>query len=128
MIFPPTSAIMPRPNWAGLPVTDRSVATMPVVWSASSVSVRVTVAFTVPLPRVSFAAALSTARRACSSCSVNVPVPLYSSAIGPTLTFTVPVNESPSTPVRVAPGTHGATRSGSSSAGHTTSIGAGTDR
>jgi hypothetical protein len=125
--LPPTSAIMPRPNWAGLPVMDRSVATVPLVWSPSWVSVMVTVAFTVPLPRESLAAALSTARRACSSRSVNVPVPLYSSTMGPTFTFMVPVNESPSTPVRVAPGMHGATRSGSSSAPQTTSIGAGTD-
>ena len=47
MILPPTSAIMPRPNWAGLPVIDRSVATTPEVRSPSSVSVRVTVAVTV---------------------------------------------------------------------------------
>ena len=30
-ILPPTSAIMPRPNWAGLPVMVSSVTTDPVV-------------------------------------------------------------------------------------------------
>src|SRR5947207_662354 len=45
MIFPPTSAIMPRPNCAGLPVIDRSVTTTPAVRSPSSAKVRVTVAF-----------------------------------------------------------------------------------
>jgi pimeloyl-ACP methyl ester carboxylesterase len=50
MIFPPMSAIKPRPNCAGFPVMDRSVTTTPEVRSPSSASVRVTVAFTVPLP------------------------------------------------------------------------------
>ncbi len=86
------------------------------------------VALTVPLPRVSFAFASMTALRACSSFSTYRPVPLKVSATGPSLTFTVPVNVSPSVPVSFAPGMHGATFSGFSKAVHTSSTGAGTDR
>src|SRR5690606_41304022 len=52
-ILPPTSEIMPLQNWAGLPVTLRSVATAPLVDPPSAVSVTVTVAAAVPAPRAS---------------------------------------------------------------------------
>src|SRR6266508_1515714 len=58
--LPPTSEIMPRPNWAGLPVIDRSVCTEPAVSSPSARSDTVTVAAAVPLPRESLPEALIT--------------------------------------------------------------------
>ncbi len=125
-ILPPTSEIMPRPNWAGLPVTFRSVATAPFVELPSAVSVTVTVAAAVPAPRASLPEALMTILRSSAFFSRNSPFPLYSRETGPSLTFTVPLNVSPSTEVRVAPGMQGATRSASSTAFHTSSMGAGT--
>ena len=92
-----TSCITPRPNCAGLPVIARSVCTWTSVDSADPFMVRVTVAPAVPLPRLSLPLASTTKRRAVSSFSVNVPLPLYTSAIGPSLTFTEPLNVSPST-------------------------------
>jgi hypothetical protein len=59
-------------------------------------SVVVTVARAVPGLRLSRPDASMTARRAASSRSTKRPVPLYSKVIGPSLTFTVPVNVSPS--------------------------------
>src|SRR5581483_8437841 len=48
-----TSASTPRPNWATLPVTVRSVTTLTRVPSPSGVSVAVMVALALPWPRVS---------------------------------------------------------------------------
>jgi len=50
MILPPTSSIRPRPNWAGLPVTIMSVATVTAVPSPFSARLAWTVAVTVPWP------------------------------------------------------------------------------
>ncbi len=51
--LPPTSAMTPRPNWAGFPVTLSVVCTMTCVWSPSAFSSDRTVADAVPAPRVS---------------------------------------------------------------------------
>ena len=75
MTRPLTSAITPRPNWAGRPVTVIVVCTTTRVWPASSLSVEVIVAAAVPLPRVSLPDASRTTFRACSSFSVNRAVP-----------------------------------------------------
>src|SRR5437764_2379742 len=45
-----TSAITPRPNWATLPVTARSVETVTLVPSPSGTRVAVTVALALPWP------------------------------------------------------------------------------
>src|SRR5699024_5676095 len=125
-ILPPTSEIIPLPNCAGRPVTLRSVATAPLVPSPSDSNVTVTVADAVPAPLASLPDASITSLRACSSFSWNSPEPLYKRLTGPSLTFTDPLNVSPSTLVNVAPGMHGATRCGSSIASHTCSTGADT--
>ena len=70
----------------------------------------VTVAPAVPLPRLSLPLASMTARWAASSRSTKAPVPEYTSAIGPSLTFTVPANPSSVTSVTVAPGKQPPTR------------------
>ena len=70
MILPATSVMMPRPSCAGLPVMDRSVATVTVVdVGVVSASVMVTMALAWPLPRESFPLALITAFLADSSVS-----------------------------------------------------------
>src|SRR5699024_1844200 len=98
-ILPPTSEIMPLPNCAGRPVTLRSVATAPLVPDSSAVNVTVTVADAVPAPLASLPDASITSLRACSSFSRNSPDPLYKRLTGPSLTFTDPLNVSPSTSV-----------------------------
>jgi hypothetical protein len=75
MTRPPTSAMTPRPNWAGRPVTVMLVRTRTRVCPASSVSEEVIVAAAVPLPRVSLPDASSTTVRVPSSFSVNRAVP-----------------------------------------------------
>ena len=76
MILPPTSAITPRPNWAGRPVTFIVVCTVTRVWPPpSSASHEWTVAEAVPAPRVSLPDASSLMDRACSSRSVNRALP-----------------------------------------------------
>ena len=75
MIRPPTSAITPRPNCAGRPVTVMLVRTTTRVWPASSWSEEWTVAAAVPLPRVSLPDASSTTVLVSSSRSVNRAVP-----------------------------------------------------
>ena len=75
MIRPPTSAITPRPNCAGRPVTVMLVRTRTRVWPASSCSEERTVAEAVPLPRVSLPAASSTTVLVASSFSVKRAVP-----------------------------------------------------
>ena len=106
-----TSCMTPRPNWAGLPVTLRSVTTRTRVSEPSGSMVIVTVAPAVPLPRLSLPLASMTARCPASSRSTKDPLPLYTKAIGPSLTLHVPSKESPSTEVTVAPGKHSATPS-----------------
>jgi hypothetical protein len=71
MIRPPTSAITPRPNCAGRPVTVMEVRTTTRVWPPSSCSEEVTLAAAVPLPRVSLPEASRTTVRVFSSFSVN---------------------------------------------------------
>ena len=75
MIRPLTSAMTPRPNWAGRPVTLIVVCTTTLVWPPSSCSVERMVAEAVPAPRVSFPDASSVTVRACSSRSTNLAVP-----------------------------------------------------
>ncbi len=75
MIRPPTSAITPRPNWAGRPVTVMVVRTSTRVWPASSCSEERIVAEAVPLPRVSLPDASSTTVLVASSRSVKRAVP-----------------------------------------------------
>ncbi len=67
----------PRPNCAALPVMLRSVVTSTSVASGpASVMTAVTMAPAVPLPRLSLPLASITIRRAASSFSTKVPVPL----------------------------------------------------
>ncbi len=76
MIRPPTSAMTPRPNWAGRPVTVIEVCTVTLVWPPpSSCNVERTVAEAVPLPRVSFPDPSSTTVRVFSSFSTKRAVP-----------------------------------------------------
>src|SRR3982750_3596298 len=117
---------MPRPNWAGRPVTVRSVITRTAVRSPSAASVAVTVAAAVPADRMSFPVASTTIRWAASSRSTKRPFPWYVSAIGPSFTFTVPVNVSSCTLVRVAPGIHGAILGRSSRTAQAEATGTGT--
>ncbi len=65
----------PRPNWAGLPVTWRSVVTSTWVPVPAGASAMRTVAPAVPLPRLSLPLASMTARWPASSRSTNFPVP-----------------------------------------------------
>ena len=71
MIRPPTSAITPRPNWAGRPVTVMVVRTRTRVWPFSSCREERIVADAVPLPRVSLPDASSTTVFVVSSFSVK---------------------------------------------------------
>ncbi len=66
----------PRPNCAGLPVTERSVTTSTSVAPDASAIETVTLAPAVPLPRLSFPLASTTNRWAASSFSTKVPEPL----------------------------------------------------
>src|SRR5687767_1549806 len=118
-----TSASTPRPNWATLPVTARSVTTCTAVPSPSAVSVAVMVALALPWPRVSRPSARSTARWASSSRSTNVALPLYCAVMGPTFTLTTPRYSSPSISCSSAPGMHGAMRSTSVSTAHACATG-----
>src|SRR5437763_1135553 len=74
--FAATSAITPRPNCAGLPVTLRSVRTCTFVVEPSPTSCAVTVAPAVPLPRDSLPLASMTARCAASSLLAKRASPL----------------------------------------------------
>jgi hypothetical protein len=121
-----TSCITPRPNCAGLPVTDRSVVTSTRVPSPEGASWIVTVAPAVPLPRLSLPLASMTARYAWSSRSRNVPAPAYWSAMGPSLTFTVPAKPSSLASVTTAPGKQLPTRCRSMKVAQVVPIGAGT--
>ena len=87
----------------------RSVSTDTSVEPPASAIETVTFAPAVPLPRLSLPLASTTKRWASASFSTNVPLPLYSSAIGPSLTFTDPENDSSSASVTWAPGKHSAT-------------------
>ncbi len=75
MIRPPTSAITPRPNCAGRPVTVMVVRTCTRVWPFSSCSEDRIVAEAVPLPRVSLPDASSTTVLVASSFSVKRALP-----------------------------------------------------
>ena len=70
-----TSCITPRPNWAGFPVTARSVTISTFVPVPSGAMVKVALAPAVPLPRLSRPLASTTRRRATSSFSTKVPEP-----------------------------------------------------
>ena len=70
-----TSAITPRPNWAGRPVTFSEVWTVTSVWSPSPCSSERTVAAAVPAPRVSLPDASKVTTPASRSRSVNRAVP-----------------------------------------------------
>ena len=74
--FALTSCITPRPNWAAGPVTRMSVSTCTRVPPSTSSIVDVIVAAAVPCPRLSRACARMTARRAASSASSILTVPL----------------------------------------------------
>ncbi len=125
--LPDTSCMTPRPNWATLPVTVRSVAIFtsvcPPPWSDRSA---VTVALALPWPRVSRPDAFSTMRRAASSAVSMVAAPLYCAVIGPTFTFTMPRYSSPSISCSSAPGMQGAIRSTSSRNFQASSMGSAT--
>ena len=97
-----------------------------VAESAISSRAMVTLAPAVPLPRLSFPVASMVARWAASSRVTNCPEPVYSKAIGPSLTLQVPSNRSPSTDVTVAPGKHAATPARSMNVSHVVPTGAGT--
>lgn len=75
MMRSPTSAITPRPNCAGRPVTARSVVTETTVAPSFSARVPVTVARAVPWPRTSLPRAASTTRCAVPSRSSKTAVP-----------------------------------------------------
>ena len=75
-ILSPTSAMTPRPNWAGLPVICISVRTLTFVLPPSSVIVSVALADAVPLPRESRPWASTTTLWLVRSRSTNVPLPL----------------------------------------------------
>src|SRR6266568_570321 len=75
MILPLTSAMTPRPNCAGRPVTLSVVYTTTWVWPLSFRSVERTLADAVPLPRVSLPDASRVMDRASSSRSTNRAVP-----------------------------------------------------
>jgi hypothetical protein len=70
-ILPATSVITPRPNWAGRPVMVRSLETCARVPVPSAVSVTVTTADAVPLPRWSLPRASRTTRCAAGSLSLT---------------------------------------------------------
>ena len=120
-----TSCMTPRPNWAGLPVTARSVTTSIRVPVPDGASWSVTVAPAVPLPRLSLPFASMTARCVASSRLRNCPAPAYTRAIGPELDLDRPAEASSVTSVTVAPGKHGATPSRSMKVAQAVSIGAG---
>ena len=73
--LPPTSAITPRPNWAGRPVTFSEVCTTTLVWPFSPCSWDRTVADAVPAPLVSLPDASSTITPASVSRSPKRAVP-----------------------------------------------------
>jgi hypothetical protein len=70
-----TSAITPRPNWAGRPVTFSEVCTVTSVWPSWPCSSERTVAAAVPEPRVSLPAASKVTTPASRFRSVNRAVP-----------------------------------------------------
>ncbi|CAB4597073.1 unannotated protein [freshwater metagenome] len=91
MSFLLTSAMIPRPNCATLPVTRRSVSTTHFVWSASTAwSCAVIIASALPLPVVSRPSPWSTALWFASSRSTKTASPLNAVAIAPSFTFTTP--------------------------------------
>ena len=118
-----TSAMMPRPNCATLPVTVRSVCTVTFVPDASGTSDAVISAEALPCPFVSRPSAFSTALWLVSSFSTNVALPLYCAVIGPTFTLTMPRYSSPSISCSWAPGSAGAMRSTSVRTAHVSSTG-----
>src|SRR5579884_9998 len=118
-----TSASTPLPNWATLPVTDRSVTIETLVPAPSGASTAVMVALALPWPRVSRPSALSTAFLAVSSRSTKRAAPLYWALMGPTFTLTTPRYSSPSTSCSSAPGMQGAIRSTSVRTAHASSTG-----
>jgi len=70
-----TSAITPRPNWAGRPVTLSEVCTVTSVWPSWLCSSERMVAAAVPEPRVSLPAAFKVTTPAPRFRSVNRAVP-----------------------------------------------------
>jgi hypothetical protein len=110
--FSATSVMTPPPNCAILPVTDRSVDSWTAVAaSPSGVMVAVTVASTVPGPRVSLPLARSTAVRAASSSETIETTVRYDAVTGPTFTRITACRPSSSLDSTVTPGMAGATRS-----------------
>src|SRR6478609_1520461 len=117
----------PRPNCAGRPVNDRVVRRSTWVrLGASAVAVAVTSIAAVEVDPPAFPVASIFARWAVSSFSTIRAWPLYVIRIGPSLILTEPLNSSPSTWSRIAPGKHGPTCSMSSRLAHAFSTPTGT--
>ena len=86
-----TSPMIPRPNWATLPVMWRSVVTMTRVLVGDRLSAWAAIsAEALPRPPVSRPSAFSIAVWAASSRSMNVAWPLNAGVIEPSLILTTP--------------------------------------